>query len=335
MLGDFYRDKRVLITGGLGFIGSSLAHRLVSFGARVTLVDSLIPEYGGNMANIDGIADKVVVNIADVRDAHSMNYLVRDRDIIFNLAGTLSHVDSMNDPYTDLQINCVSQLSILEACRRYNPGVSILFAGTRGQYGRAQYLPVDEKHPMHPTDVNGINNVAGEAYHILYSEVYGIRACSLRLTNTYGPRHQMRHHRQGIINWFARLILEGREVTIYGDGTQIRDANYIDDVVDAFLLAAASEETTGQVYNLGGTPASLIDIVETMIDLHGGTYRLVAFPEDAKTIEIGDYHADYGKIRDALGWAPRIDLREGLARTLDFYDSRREAYFGESGSSAK
>lgn len=323
----FYRGKDVAITGGLGFIGSSLAHRLVPLGARVTLVDSLIPDYGGNLANIEGIERDVTVNVADVRDAHSMNYLVRGRDIIFNLAGTLSHTDSMDDPFTDLQINCVSQLSILESCRRNNPDVKILFAGTRGQYGRAQTLPVDETHPMNPADVNGINNVAGEAYHILYNNVYGLRACSLRLTNTFGPRHQMRHHRQGIINWFVRLILEGREVEIFGDGRQIRDANYIDDVVEAFLLAGASDDANGQVYNLGGTAASLVDVVETLVDIRGGSYRLVPFPPEARVIEIGDYIADRGKIARSLGWEPKVGLRDALARTLEFYETRREKYF--------
>ncbi|MCL4234038.1 MAG: NAD-dependent epimerase/dehydratase family protein [Deltaproteobacteria bacterium] len=326
-VGEFYRGMDILITGGLGFIGSSLAHALVGFGARVTLIDSLIPDYGGNLANIAGLEGRVTVNIADVRDAYSMNWLVKGRDVIFNLAGTLSHTDSMKDPFTDLQINCVSQLSILEACRKNNPNVKILFAGTRGQYGRAEYLPVDEKHPMNPTDVNGINNVAGEAYHILYNNVYGLRACSLRLTNTFGPRHQMRHHRQGIINWFVRLILEGREVSIFGDGTQVRDANYIDDVVDAFLLAGASDEVDGQVYNLGGTPASLVEIARTLVDLRGGSWKLVPFPAEAKVIEIGDYIAKTDKIRDALGWTARWNLRDGLARTIEYYDTRREAYF--------
>jgi UDP-glucose 4-epimerase len=326
-LNDFYRGKNVLITGGLGFIGSSLAHRLVRADARVTLIDSLITEYGGNLANIKGIEDRVTVNIADVRDEYSMNYLVKGRDIIFNLAGTLSHTDSMKDPYTDLQINCVSQLSILESCRKYNPGVKILFAGTRGQYGKAEYLPVDEKHLLNATDVNGINNTAGEAYHILYNNVYGIRACSLRLTNTYGPRHQMHHHRQGIINWFVRLILEGKEVSIFGDGCQVRDATYIDDVVEAFLLAGASEEVNGQVYNLGGFPAGLIEIVETLIDLRGGRYKLVPFPPESKVIEIGDYVADGTKIKNTLGWAPKVELRDGLRMTLDYYDGRRAEYF--------
>ncbi len=323
-----YEGKRVLITGGLGFIGSNLARRLVEMGAQVTLVDSLIPDYGGNLFNIDGIEDRVTVNIADVRDQYSMNYLVKNRDLMFNLAGTLSHVDSMRDPYTDLEVNCKSQLSILESCRHHNREIKIIFAGTRGQYGRAQYLPVDEKHPMQPTDVNGINNIAGEGYHLLYGQVYSIPTSSLRLTNTYGPRHQMHHHRQGIINWFVRQAIEGKEITIYGDGTQVRDTNYIDDVVDAFLIAGVSDEANGEVFNLGGEAANLIQLVELITRLTGKSgYRCVPYPEDAKVIEIGDYIADWSKAKRVLGWQPQTSLEDGMARTIDFYRKDQAHYW--------
>ena len=310
---NYFKNKKILITGGMGFIGSTLAHRLVKIDADIYLIDSLIPEYGGNNFNIDGIEDKVKVNIADVRDKHSMDYLVKGKDIIFNLAGTLSHIDSMNDPFTDLEINCRSQLSILESCRKNNRDVKIIFAGTRGQYGKADHLPVDEKHLMHPTDVNGINNIAGESYHILYNNIYGIRAVSLRLTNTYGPRHQMRHHKQGIINWFIRQLIEGQTIKLYGDGKQIRDINYVDDVVEALLLAACNEKANGEAFNLGGIPKNLIDLVETMIDVYGkGNYELIPFKDDLKKIEIGDYIANYEKIKNTVGWQPKISLEEGL-----------------------
>jgi len=323
-----YKDKNVLITGGLGFIGSNLACALVAFGARVSLVDSMIPEYGGNLFNINDIKNKVKVNFSDIRDRYSMEYLVKDKDMIFNLAGTLSHIDSMKDPFTDLKINCNSQLSLLEACKKNNPKTKIVFAGTRGQYGKPQYLPVDEKHPMCPTDVNGINNMAGEWYHILYNNVYGIRACSLRLTNTYGPRHQMRHPRQGVINWFVRKLIDGDAVQVYGDGSQIRDLNYVDDVVDALLLAMASDKANGNIYNVGGDALSLADIIRRMINIYGkGSYEFVAFKKKLLKIEVGDYKANTKKIRKDLGWQPRVSLEDGLQRTFQFYSLNKRHYW--------
>ena len=259
---NYYKGKNVLITGGLGFLGSTLARRLVQEGANIKIIDSLVPDYGGNLFNIKGIESNVHVNISDVRDRYSINYLVRDQDILFNLAGTLSHVDSMADPFTDLEINCTSQLSILEACRQNNPKIKIVYAGTRNQYGKAKYLPVDERHPLEPTDINGINCNAGEYYHLLYNNVYNIKACSLRMTNTFGPRHQMKHPRQGVLNWFLRQLIDGETIKLFGTGEQIRDTNYVDDVVEAFLLTGASDKVWGQVFNLGGTPVSLKEFVE-------------------------------------------------------------------------
>jgi len=324
-----FSGKRTLITGGLGFIGSNLARRLVELGAEVLLVDSLIPDYGGNPFNIHGIEDKVRVNIADIRDESSMNYLVQGQDYLFNLAGQVSHIDSMRDPYTDLEINCRSQLSLLEACRRHNPEVKVVFAGTRQQYGKPFYLPVDEAHLMQPTDVNGINKMAGEWYHIVYNNVYGVRTCSLRLTNTYGPRQLMKHNRQGFIAWFIRLAIEGKEIQLYGDGSQKRDLTYVDDVVEAFLLAAASDDTNGQVFNLGGLePISLRELTELIIEVAGrGSYRLVPFPKERQAIDIGDFYADYGKIKRTLGWEPKVRLREGLERTIAYYRKHGERYW--------
>lgn len=328
-LGASYQGKKVMITGGLGFIGSNLAHWLVELGAEVLIVDSLIPDYGGNLVNIEHIRDKVRVNIADVRDRNGMDYLVRDQDYIFNLAGQVSHVDSMRDPYTDLEINCRSQLSLLEACRYNNPAVKIVFASTRQIYGVPDYLPVDERHLLHPTDVNGINKMAGEWYHILYNNVYGVRATSLRLTNTYGPRQLVKHNRQGFIGWFIRLAVDGEQIAVYGDGQQLRDLNYVDDVVEAFLLAGATDSVNGEVFNLGGLrPVSLLEIVHTLIELcPEASYRLVAFPEHHKRIDIGDYYGDYRKIEATLGWKPQVPLREGLARTVEFYRQHKEHYW--------
>lgn len=324
-----FSNSSVLITGGLGFIGSTVAYALVNLGARVTIMDSLIPDYGGNLFNVDEIKDKVVINITDVRDKNSIRHLVQGQDYLFNLAGTLSHIDSMQDPYTDLEINCTSQLSILEACRHNNLKIKIIFSGTRGQYGRAKYLPVDEKHPMEPIDVNGINNIAGESYHLLYNNVYGIRACSLRMTNTFGPRHQMRHSKQGYLNWFIRLAMEDKPITIYGDGSQLRDFNYIDDVVEALLAAAAKEETSGQVYNLGsGNSISVLESAHAVVKAVGkGSIKQVEYPPDKKKIEADDYYADYGKIHTALGWKPCVSFEEGLRRTVEYYRQYRRHYW--------
>jgi len=315
-----FKGRKVLITGGLGFIGSNLARRLVDLGARVTLVDSLIPEYGGNLFNIAGLEDQVQVNISDVRDQHSMRYLVQGQDYLFNLAGQTSHMDSMEDPGTDLEINCRAQLSILEACRRYNPRIKVVFASTRQIYGKPDYLPVDEKHLLRPVDVNGINKMAGEWYHILYNNVYELRACALRLTNTIGPRMRIKDARQTFLGVWVRLLLEGKTFEVWG-GDQLRDFTYVDDVVDAFLLAAASKEANGEVFNLGCERViGLKALADLLVEVNGGgRYEIRSFPPDRKRIDIGDYYADYSRIRSVLEWEPKVSLREGLARTVAFF----------------
>jgi len=324
-----FHSARVLITGGLGFIGSMLARRLVELGARVTLVDSLIPIYGGNLRNVAGIEDRVKINIADVRDEYSMDYLVQGQDFLFNLAGQTSHLDSMRDPYTDLDINCRSQLSILEACRKHNPGLKLVYASTRQIYGKPDYLPVDERHPLHPVDVNGINKMAGEWYHILYNNVYGIRACALRLTNTYGPGMRVKDTRQTFLGIWIKQLIDGEPIQIWGDGMQIRDFNYVDDVVDALLLSAAEPGANGQIFNLGSDETiNFRDLAALMVEIAGsGQYEIKPFPPERKAIDIGDYYADYRLIQGRLGWRPKMALHDGLRRTLEFYRAEKEYYW--------
>jgi UDP-glucose 4-epimerase len=324
-----YAGKPVLVTGGLGFIGSNLAIRLVELDAEVTVVDSLVPDLGGNRFNVAPVEDRLRVSTADLRDRAALDELVEGQEIVFSVAGQVSHVDSMTDPIGDLEINCRSQLSLLEALRRRNPVARVVFAGSRQAYGRPRYLPVDEEHPLQPLDVNGIHKAAAESATLLYHHVHGLPTCSLRLTNTYGPRMQMRHLRQGFIAWFVRLAVDGSEIDLFGGGESLRDFNEVEDVVDAFLLCGTAEAAVGQVFNLGHPePVSVRQFAELLVDVAGGgSLRDRPFPDERARIDIGSVYADYGKIRDRLGWEPRVGLRDGLAGMVDYYRRNREHYW--------
>lgn len=317
-----------MVTGGLGFIGSNLTRRLVEEGAQVTVIDSLMPEYGGNSHNLSDVEDKVTINLSDVRDPFSMNQLVQGQDYLFNLAGQTSHLDSMENPFTDLDINAKAQLSILEACRKHNPEIRIVFASTRQIYGKPQYLPVDEKHPWHPVDVNGVNKMAGEWYHIVYNDVYGIPASVLRLTNTYGPRMRIKDARQTFLGIWIRNLLEGKPIQVFGDGLQRRDYNYVDDVVDALLLAATRSEARGKIYNLGApSPLSLEDTAELMCKLNeGASYEKIPFPEERKAIDVGDFVCDYKVFQSTFGWNPKVKFQEGISKSIDYFRENLDYY---------
>lgn len=324
---ESFRNARVLITGGLGFIGSNLARRLVEAGARVTLVDSLIPEYGGNLFNVEDLRGKVTVNIADVRDEHSMKHLVLGQDVVFNLAGQTSHMDSMQNPITDLEINAKAQLYILEACRRSNPGVKIVFASTRQIYGKPDYLPVDERHPLRPVDINGVNKLAGEWYHLLYHSVYGVRTTILRLTNTIGPGMRVKDARQTFVGIWVRALMEGKPFEVWG-GEQLRDFNDVDDVVAACLLAAARDEANGRVFNLGGKEVVSLDrLAELLVAANGGgSFMRKEFPPERKKIDIGDFYADASLIQATIGWEPTVTLADTLSRTVSYYRQHLAQY---------
>ena len=320
--------KKILITGGLGFIGSNLARKLLHFDNTVTVVDSLIPEYGGNLRNLHDLRDKVVVNLSDVRDPFSINELIKGQDYLFNLAGQTSHLDSMNDPFTDLDINAKAQLSILEACRKNNRDIRIVFASTRQIYGKPQYLPVDERHTLSPVDVNGINKIAGEQYHLLYNQVHEIRSSVLRLTNTYGPRMRIKDARQTFLGIWIRNLLEGKLIQVYGDGQQRRDYNYVDDLIDALIIAATESEAIGEVYNLGAPdPMSLSETAKVMCHgIKGASWNLVPFPKDRKAIDVGDFICDYSSFSSAFRWDPKIKFEEGIKRSLEYFRSELEHY---------
>jgi UDP-glucose 4-epimerase len=324
-----YAGTPVLVTGGLGFIGSNLAIRLVELGADVTVVDSLVPELGGNRFNIAPVEDRIAVSTTDLRDEAELDALVDGQEIVFALAGNVSHVDSMTDPIGDLEINCRSQLALLEALRRRNRTARVVYAGSRQQYGRPQYLPLDEKHPLEPVDVNGIHKAAAENATLLYHRVHGLPTCSLRLTNTYGPRMQMRHARQGFVAWFVRLAVEGAEIELFGGGDSLRDFNDVDDVVDAFLLCGSADAAVGEVFNLGHPePVTVRQFAELLVEVaDGGALSERPFPSERARIDIGSVYMDYGKIRERLGWEPRVGLREGLTRMVEYYRRHREHYW--------
>ena len=324
-----YKGRSVLITGGLVFIGSNLAHRLVQMGnVEVVILDSLIPDEGGNFFNIHGIEDRIKVHREDMGQDYVINHLVGGVDYIFNLAGQVSHLESLRHPHHDLELNCAAQLTLLEACRNYNPHVKIVFTSTRQVYGRPLRLPVSETDRVAPLDINGVHKLAAEHYHLLYNRLYGTRAVCLRLTNTYGPRQLLRHNRQGFIAWFVRQALAGEIIDLYGEGRQRRDLNYVDDVVEALLLAGASERAEGEVFNLGGgEPVGLAEIASELISLTGrGSVRLVPFPPEQQLIEIGNCYLSCHKIEKVLGWRPRISWQQGLARTVDFYRANLKHY---------
>ena len=323
-----YKNRNILITGGMGFIGSNLARSLLSYGANVTVVDSLIPEYGGNIHNIKDIKKNIDVNISDVRDPFAMSYLLKGKDYLFNLAGQTSHLDSMNNPQNDLDINAAAQLSILEACRKNNADVKIIYTSTRQIYGRPDYLPVDEKHPVRPVDVNGINKMAGEFYHLLYNDIYGIRTCALRLTNTYGPGMRIKDAKQTFLGIWIRSILENKSISVFGDGLQLRDFNYVDDCVSALLLAGSNSNSDGKIYNLGGHEVlDLKSLAQLMVGYqYGGNFELVPFPKEIKQIDIGNYYSDFSLIKQDLEWSPKISLKDGLGKTLDYYSNNLASY---------
>ncbi len=323
-----YDGRTVLVTGGLGFIGSNLVHCLAAQSrAEIRIVDSLHPACGGNPANLDGLPRPVSVHVFDMRDGSRLLKTLAGVDVVFNL---VSHSDSMKAPLQDLQANAEAQLALLEACRRACPKARVVYASTRQCYGRPQRLPVDEEHPVVPIDVNGVNKYAAECYHRIYLNTYGLETCTLRLTNTYGPRQMIRNARQGFIGWFLHQALCGREITVFGDGSQLRDLNYVACVVDAFLLAGLHPGAVGGTYNLGSDePISLLELARLIVRLSGtGTCRTAPFPSGLARIDIGDYGADFSRIRRGLGWQPRVPLREGLLRTIRFFRQHRDVYLG-------
>jgi UDP-glucose 4-epimerase len=320
---------RVLITGGLGFIGSNLAIRLAGVGARVTLVDAMIPEYGGNLFNIEPVRDRVAVNFGDVCDQLAMNWLVKDQDYVFHLAGQVSHVMSMTDPFPDIEFNIKGTAVVMEAVRRHNPRAKVVFTGTRGQYGPATRLPVSETAPTNPKAIYEVSNLTAEKIIQVYHQTHGIPAVMLRLTNIYGPRGQMKHSQYGVVNWFVRQALDGQSIPVFGTGRILRDFLYVDDCVEAIVAAAGCDSAVGEIFNVGlDRPMSFLDVARTLERLCPGcSWHHAPFSSERAAQEPGDFYSDITKIRTVVGWEPRTELEDGLRRTLDYYRQHRDHYW--------
>ncbi|MEO8054191.1 MAG: NAD-dependent epimerase/dehydratase family protein [Acidobacteriota bacterium] len=323
-----FRGSRVLVTGGAGFIGSNLAIALVELGARVAAVDAMIPGYGGNRFNLEPVAGSVALEVADIRDAEAMARAVRGADIVFHLAGQMDHVLSLTDPFPDIDINIRGTTVLMEALKLHNPSARVVYTGTRGEYGSADSLPVSEDAPTNPRGLHEISNLAAAKIVTMYGHVHEIRGTVLRLSNIYGPRGQMRHSRYGVVNWFVRLALDGETLLVFGDGTILRDFLYVDDCVEAILLAASSDAAVGQVLNVGGgEPMTFREVAETLAALTGARWEFAPFSAERKAQEPGDFYSDISKIGRVLGWRPRKTLREGLERTLGFYRTNKPRYW--------
>lgn len=327
---NYFNGKRVLVTGGAGFIGSNLTIRLVEMGASVTVVDNMLPRLGGNPFNLKDVIDRIHINFSDVRDEHSMDYLVKGQDLVFHLAGQVNHVDSIRNPIQDLDINCKGTLVLLESCRKYNKDARIIFAGTRGEYGSSVKLPVNEDHPTNPKGIYAVTNLTAEKMVLVYHDVHKIQGVCLRITNTYGPRHQMAHDEYGVLNWFIRKAIDDEIIPVFGDGRILRDFLYVDDLVECFLKVAACQNAYGEVFNVGtGSPISFIDLAKKIVEIAGsGKVAFTEFTKERKEVEPGDYYTDITKIKKVVGWKPKISLDEGLRRTIDFYRKYKKEYWG-------
>jgi len=329
VVNDYYHKKEILITGGLGMIGSNVAQKLVRLGARITIVDACLEPYGANIFNLHGIEDEIKVNYADIRDRAAMKVLVQGKDVIFNFAGQVSHNDSIADPFLDADINYLGHLNVLESVRKYNPTARVLLSGSRLQFGKITHTPTDENHPQNPETPYAFNKTTAENMYKYYYKLHGVPCVVFRLANPYGIRCQMKHSKYSIINYFIRLAMEGKEITIYGSGNQLRDYVYVEDVADAFISAAASPSAQGEVFNIGsGSGISFKEMVETVITIVGkGKMVFVPWPKEYIDVETGDYVTNIGKAKKVLKWTPKVDLESGIKRTVGYYEKHHKYYF--------
>lgn len=326
---NVYSGKSVLITGGLGFIGSNLAIRLVELGARVTILDVLWPDHGGNYFNIEPVRHKTDVNICDIRDENALRTLVNDKDFVFHLAGQCSHVLGQADPYPDIDINIHGTAVLMEAVKKYSPDAVTIYTSTRGVYGSVDHLPVDEKTHPDPKGLYELSNLTAEKLIKFYGDIHGMKVVNLRLSNIYGERSQMLHAKFGVVNWFIRIALENGIINVFGDGKILRDFLYVDECVDAILKVAMTEKAYGETFNIGNEQhCDFLELVSTIIDVTGsGRWEFTPFTKERAVQEPGDFYPDIRKIKECTGWQPTVSLRAGIAKTVDFYRQNKTHYW--------
>lgn len=328
-LKEKYKNKNVLITGGLGFLGSNIAHKLVGYGANVTILDALLPLYGGNKFNISGIENKVELIIGDIRDFRLVEQIIKKKHIIFNLAAQVSYIDSINIPVEDLDINCKGHLIILDACRHKNPGARLIFSSSRMVLGKLLHSPVAEDHPVEPLSIYGIHKLTGEKYYQAYYKTYGLKTVILRITNPYGIRQQMKHNKYSIVGWFLRQAMQGETIQIFGHGKQLRDYIYVDDIVFAFLKAGVSNKSIGQIYNIGlGQSCQFSEMINTILKVVGkGKLKYVPWPKNYEKIETGNFEISIEKAKKDLEWLPKIKIEQGIKKMHKYYEKFKKFYW--------
>lgn len=328
---NYYKNKNVLITGGLGFIGSNLAHKLIELGANISIIDNLNPLYGGNTFNILDKEKEIELIVNDVRDTNVIHPLIVKSDIIFHLAAQVSYIDSLNIPFEDLDLNARATLNILETCRKYNPKSKIIFSSSRMVYGKSDRAIITEQAETNPLSLYGIHKLTSEKYLLMYYKDFGIPCSILRLTNPYGPRQQVKHSKYSLVGWFIRQAMEDKVIKIYGEGLQLRDYIFVDDIVDAMIKCGETEKAIGEIINIGtGTSSKFSDMVHSVVKcVKSGKVEYIPWPENYERVETGDINVDISKLQKLTAWKPKVTLEEGIKLTYEYYKKHISNYILE------
>jgi len=318
---NYYRNKIIVITGGLGFLGSSLAQKLVNYQAKIIIIDNLNPLYGGNYFNLNGIQNKVKIIIDDIRNEKVLIPIIKQCDMLYHFAAQVSYIDSLSMPYEDLELNARSTLQILEICRKYNSEAKIIFSSSRMVLGKIESDHISENSPTNPLSLYGIHKLTSEKYLIMYYKDFGIPFIIFRITNPYGPRQQIKHCKYSLVGWIIKQAMEGKTIKIFGDGKQLRDYIYIDDIVEAIYRCSTNDKATGEIINVAsGKSTEFQMMVKEVVNIvKNGNYEFVPWPDNYEKIETGDVIADISKLLSLANWKPKYNLKEGILKTYEYY----------------